>query len=240
MALMLSLALTPDERLGFDLLEWWGGVGAVPVLARDGPALLMPRALGARDLARMARQGRDDAATGVLCAVANRLHGHRAPPPAQLVPLSQRFADLPAAAATHGGILQDSLRQMQSLLADPQQVTPLHGDLHHANVLDFNGEWLAIDAKALIGERAFDFAVMFGNPDLDDPAQPMALSPGVLDRRLALVCRDGRLGRERLLRWLLAWSGLSAAWFLGDDPVDRGRLAVALHVAQWAAARLAQ
>lgn len=238
-ALMLKLALTPDERLGFGLLEWWGGAGAVPVLARDGPAVLMPRALGTRDLARMAREGQDDAATKVLCAVANRLHGHCAPPPAHLVPLSQWFADLPAAAAKHGGILQDSLRQMRALLADQQQVMPLHGDLHHANVLDFSGEWLAIDAKALIGERAFDFAVMFGNPDLDDPAQPVAQRPGVLDRRLARICRDGRLEHERLLRWLLAWSGLSAAWFLGDDPVDRDRLAVDLHIAQWAAARLA-
>ncbi|TWI34978.1 aminoglycoside phosphotransferase family protein [Paracoccus sulfuroxidans] len=237
--LMLKLALTEDERLGFDLLEWWGGAGAVPVLERDGPALLMPRASGSRDLAQMARQGQDDLAMGLLCAVANRLHAHRAPPPAHLVPLDQWFRELPAAVAAHGGILQDSLQQMQELLPDQQQVVPLHGDLHHANVLDFNGEWLAIDAKALIGERVFDFAVMFGNPDLDDPAQPVALLPGVLDRRLAVVCREAGLDRERLLRWLLAWSGLSAAWFLGDDPVDRPRLAVDLHIAEWAAVRLA-
>ena len=238
-ALMLKLARTSEECLGFDLLQWWDGSGAVPVLARDGNALLMPRALGVRDLSGFARQGRDDQATEVLCDVANRLHSRRGDAPAGLIPLSVWAEALEPAAAAHGGILCDSLSQMRALLADPQQVMPLHGDLHHANVLDFVDEWLAIDAKALIGERAFDFAVMFGNPDLDDPSRPVATRPGVSERRLSIVCERAGIQRQRLLRWLLAWSGLSAAWFLGDDPVDRDRLAVDLHLAAWAAARLA-
>lgn len=37
--------------------------------------------------------------------------------------------------------------------------------------------WLAIDPKRLLGERSFDFANIFTNPDLTDLAQPVARSP---------------------------------------------------------------
>ena len=37
-----------------------------------------------------------------------------------------------------------------------------------------------------------------------------------------------RLERQRLLKWILAWCGLSATWFLGDDdPLAEINLAVA-------------
>jgi streptomycin 6-kinase len=39
-------------------------------------------------------------------------------------------------------------------------------------VLDFGAcGWLAIDPKRLAGERGFDFANIFTNPDLADPAR---------------------------------------------------------------------
>ncbi|UGY22993.1 aminoglycoside phosphotransferase family protein [Bradyrhizobium septentrionale] len=37
-----------------------------------------------------------------------------------------------------------------------------------------------------------------------------------------------RLDRRRLLLWIVAWTGLSAAWFLGDsDPLAEIDLAIA-------------
>ena len=41
----------------------------------------------------------------------------------------------------------------RALLALPQDVGVLHGDLHHGNVLDFGDGWRAIDPKGLVGER---------------------------------------------------------------------------------------
>jgi len=104
------------------------------------------------------------------------------------------------------------------LLDDPREVTVLHGDLHHDNVLDFGERgWLAIDPKHIIGERGFDFANIFTNPDLSDPTRPVSTLPGRFQRRVEVVSDAAKLDRYRLLQWVLAWTGLSAAWFLGDD-----------------------
>jgi streptomycin 6-kinase len=123
----------------------------------------------------------------------------------------------------------------RTLLADPREVGMLHGDLHHDNVLSFGARgWLAIDPKWLIGERGFDFANIFTNPDLADPSCPVATEPGRFARRLEAVAEAAGLERRRLLHWILAWTGLSAAWFLGDgDPAY-----IDLKVADLAAAEL--
>jgi len=53
-------------------------------------------------------------------------------------------------------------------------------------------------------------------------------------RRVAVVAAAAGLERTRLLRWILAWTGLSAAWFLGDGD----SAAIDLEVAALAAAEL--
>ena len=89
----------------------------------------------------------------------------------------------------------------------------LHGDIHHDNVLDFGARgWLAIDPKGLIGERGFDYANLFCNPETDIEVT----APDRFRRRLAIVTEASGIERERLLQWILAWAGLSAAWWLSD------------------------
>jgi streptomycin 6-kinase len=232
---MLKLTTHEEERLGGVLMEWWDGDGAARVLARDDNALLLERARGTASLADMARTGRDDEACRVLCAVAARLHAPRAKPLPELVPLAHWFREVEPAAAAHGGILVRCTAAAGSLLAEPREVGVLHGDLHHGNVLDFGPRgWLAIDPKGLVGERGFDFANIFTNPDLDDPTHPIATQPDRFARRLQVVTEAASLERERLLRWILAWTGLSAAWFLGDGD----SAAIDLRVGELAAAEL--
>jgi streptomycin 6-kinase len=128
-----------------------------------------------------------------------------------------------------------STHRMPWVMAEPREVGVLHGDLHHDNVLDFGARgWLAIDPKRLVGERGFDFANIFTNPDLADPTRPVAAEPGRFARRLAVVADATGMERERLLRWILAWTGLSAAWFLGDGASPN----IGLQVAGMAAAEL--
>ena len=71
--------------------------------------------------------------------------------------------------------------------------------------------WLAIDPKGLLGERAFDFVNILRNPDAQ-----VALTPGRFSRQVTVVADAAGLDRTRLLQWTLAFTGLSAAWILGD------------------------
>ena len=228
---MLKIAREAKERRGANLMTWWDGDGAARVLSRDGDAILLERATGNRSLTAMVHDGQDVEASRILCTVAARLHAPRNTPLPDLIPLSAWFADLELAAARYGGMFRHSAAVARHLLAAPQAVCILHGDVHHGNVLDFGERgWLAIDPKGPIGERGFDFANIFRNPDFD-----AATSPGRLARQASVVAEAARLDRTRLLRWILAYSGLSAAWTIGDG----GDATPALTVAEIAAAQIA-
>jgi streptomycin 6-kinase len=234
-AAMLRLAVNEDERIGASVLQWWNGEGAARVLARDGMAVLLERAEGRGSLARMARTGRDDEACAILCAVAARLHKHRSAPPADLMPLAGLFRDLAPAAAKHGGFLLRAAEAARGLLTEPRDICVLHGDLHHNNVLDFGPRgWLAIDPRHVVGERGFDYANIFTNPDLDHPQWPVATHPVRFARRLKIVTEAAKIERTRMLQWILAWTGLSAAWFLQDG----GPIGIDQCIAEFALAEL--
>lgn len=224
---MLKIAREDEERWGALLMMWWNGDGAAQVLAYDSDALLLERATGTRSLADIARNGRDDEATSILCDVAKRLHTPRpAPPPPGLLSLTDWFEGLWAPAAQRGGILLRGAAEARRLLGEPRDVVVLHGDLHHGNILDGGSRgWLAIDPKRLRGERAFDFANIFRNPDRET-----AMATGRLERRLDVVSGASNLDRVRLLRWILALTSLSAAWILSDGDAPTLDLAVAEQV----------
>jgi len=83
----------------------------------------------------------------------------------------------------------DDLRQQ--LLASTTEVTVLHGDLHHYNVLRGRDDaWLAIDPKGLAGDRCFDVCQFFRNPK-DRPTLEMNR------RRLDIFCSELHLDRRR-------------------------------------------
>lgn len=209
---MLKIAHEAEEKRGGLLMSWWAGDGAARVYEYDGTATLLERAQGARSLARMAQDGNDDDATRILCAAAARLHAPRAKPPPELVELEPWFRDLWPAPSRYGGFFVDSARVARELLDAPREVVVLHGDLHHDNILDFGERgWLAIDPKRLHGERGFDYANIFCNPE-----QTPTIAFERFRQRLDIVVAAAQLERQRLLQWILAWCGLSAAWWLDD------------------------
>jgi streptomycin 6-kinase len=231
---MLKIAGGEEERRGGALMVWWAGEGAARVLAHGGAAILLERAMGPDSLEAMALAGQDDAAAAILCQVAGGLHAPRdRPPPDSLVPLPIWFRQLEPAAQTHGGVLAKSAAAARELLGEPRDVVVLHGDLHHGNVLDAGERgWIAIDPKGLIGERGFDFANIFHNP-----TRELALAPGRMQRLIGIVAALAGLEPVRLIKWILAYSGLSAAWSL-DSGQDEHALG-AMAIAELAAAELA-
>ncbi|MCF7750693.1 APH(6)-I family aminoglycoside O-phosphotransferase [Bacillus subtilis subsp. subtilis] len=221
-AAMLKVSTETEERNGHRLLRWWDGDGAVRLLAHDHEAVLIERASPGRSLRAMSTGGQDARATQVLCATAARLHHPRGSVPDGLVPLQDWFKDLLHPRVGLSPLLEQCRSLAQALLAGQVEQRPLHGDLHHDNVLDAGPRgWLAIDPKRLFGDRAFDYTILFCNPDLCGPGIHVATRPAIFAHRLDQVGALAGLERTRLLRWIAASAGLSAVWFLGDgDPAD--------------------
>ncbi len=220
---MLKIAIEAEEKFGGQLMMWWNGLGAARVLAHDHDTLLLERANSMTALTDLAHSGNDDEASRIICRVVSKLHAPRASPPPTLISLKQWFEELEPAADKHRGILAISSATARKLLASQREVVTLHGDIHHGNVLDFGERgWLTVDPKGLTGDRCFDYANIFCNPDHET-----ATAPGRFVRQVEIVAKAAGLDRKRLLQWVLAWAGLSAAWFLNDGASAETPLQVA-------------
>jgi streptomycin 6-kinase len=204
-----------EEARGAQLLQWYGGQGAVQVWGLSGDAILMEWCDGP-PLGDLARAGHDPAATDILCDVITTLHGVRAAPPAGLQPLDQRMAPLLGSSQT--GPLADAALIARDLLATTTQRVALHGDLHHDNIMQSTRGWLAIDPKGVWGDPAYETANVFRNPEGagDLPHQPARIA------RLAAAFH-ARLGHDqgRTLGWAAAHCALSTFWSRAAGlPVD--------------------
>ncbi len=227
---MLKIARDEHEIRGGKVLQWWDGNGAARVFARSANALVMERAQGKQSLMQMALHGQDDKASRIACDTVAQLHAHAGQvlDRPELITLQMWFADLFAVARSNP-VLHQCANAAQRLLAEPEEITVLHGDIHHDNILDFADRgWLAIDPKGLLGERGFDYANLIVNPDLPTVTDPVRFA-----RQVQVVSQAADLNRHRLLYWVLAFAGLSAVWFIQDankaqaqQDLDVARLAI--------------
>jgi streptomycin 6-kinase len=214
---MLKVPLNKQEQRGFRLLACWDGNAAVKVYRYDAHALLMERAVGERSLMQMVLAGKEEEANRIICSVVEQLHANVCTIVADLVPLPVWFRSLKSAAGREGGFFVRGHAVARELLASPCDPVALHGDIHYGNILDGGPRgWLAIDPKGLAGERGFDYANIFCNPDLS-----IAGSPERLPNQVRLIAGRARMEAQRLLGWIIAWAALSASWMLEDgiDPI---------------------
>lgn len=95
----------------------------------------------------------------------------------------------------------------------------LHGDFHHLNILTAgNGEWRLIDPKGLIGEPAYEAGTFLQNPRALFRSSEVTdeVLAEILARRLDIFSEEFEVERERLRRWGVAQSVLSAWWSYED------------------------
>ncbi|MBZ9990059.1 phosphotransferase [Mesorhizobium sp. BH1-1-5] len=220
-----------DELRGEHYLAWRRGEGAVRLLGRDGNRMLLEYA-GDRLLSEHLAAHGDDAATTIAAEVMARLFlPSEYTPPADLQPLRERFVSLFRAAKTdsdagRGTLYVEAAAIAERLLADPHAMRPLHGDLHHDNILFGPRGWLAIDPKGVIGDPGFDAANMFYNPlDRDD----LCLDPNRISHMADVFGKTLGQSPRAILDHAIAYGCLSAAWHREDkNAVDENReLAVA-------------
>lgn len=210
------------ELAGMNYLTWRDGHGAVRLLARQANACLLDDA-GTRNLEDIRQSHGEAAATAIFADVLRQLQSPSPQPvPQGLVPLERHFAalidDAVPMPAAHADNIAWASTIARDLLATQTNIMPLHGDLHHENILaDDAGQWRAIDPHGLIGDPAYDAANFFGNP-LDRPDitcdqhRIRLLANGLAPE---LGCRE-----EKVLRYAAAHAALSACWSIGDPISD--------------------
>jgi len=231
MAVMLKVAKpSSDECNAAALLRYFDGHGAVRLFEAQGRALLLERVDG-QSLMAMATNGGDAPAAEILAETVRKLHARRSGPiPDCLTPLQQWFSSLYDRANVLP-ILARCADVARDLIANEREVVPLHGDLHHDNVLDASTRgWLAIDPKALIGERAYEIANLLGNPW---PHGDIVHRPERMRRLAVLYAAALGLDVDRILAFAFAHAGLAASWDMqdGGDPTYRLRCAEVLEAA---------
>ncbi|CDN53486.1 Streptomycin phosphotransferase [Neorhizobium galegae bv. officinalis bv. officinalis str. HAMBI 1141] len=223
-----------DSLRGADFMAWRDGVGCIRLIARSDDLLLMEHA-GKVTLRDHLEAHGDAEATRIAAEVLMEYHrpSDIAPPPT-LMPLSRYFKSLFEKAETDrrdgiAGPFIEAAEMAETLIADQRDIKPLHGDLHHENIMLGPRGWLIIDPAGLIGDAAMDVANMFSNPldrfDLTRSEERIASMAAVFAETLS---RDVRT----ILRYAFAYGYLSAAWHEEDgNAKDRdAELAVAAAV----------
>lgn len=187
-------------------LRAWGGDGAVR-LHRDDPvrrALLIERCRPGHGVGELPG---DLLAAKIGAALAARLH--RATAPAGLPTLSSvldAWADeLEGRLDRHGPADPGLGRSAVATFRDRPRASPrdvlLHGDLNPTNVLSAEREpWLAIDAKPMVGDPAYDGVRLVTQPD------PLATADAAatVASRLAVVAEGLGVERGDLAVWCVA------------------------------------
>jgi streptomycin 6-kinase len=221
------------EMLGVAALRHYQAKGSVAVLDHIDGAALLERACPGWPLSELVLAGRDDEATGHLCAVAAALHNPALPAETsgmvfpRVEDWGSGFAryrrsgdgSLPAALVERAGALFAELAASQ----DSRRL--LHGDLHHDNILwDERRGWLAIDPKGVLGEAAYEFGAALRNPA---SAPTLVASPAVADRRSHIIAERLGLDRWRVVAWAFAQAVLAAVWAWEDGQQAEWALAAA-------------
>lgn len=207
-----------DELRGAHFLEWRAGEGAVRLLGRDRRQMLLEYG-GDRLLTSVLDAEGDEAATKIAADVLARLHRPLDwPAPPQLQPLRQRFASLFSRAGNASNPAQSLLYRQaatvaDALLDDARDVRPLHGDLHHDNIVQGGRGWLAIDPKGVLGDPGFDAANFFYNPLNRDA---LCLDPERIARLAQTFSTTLKQDPRRVLDHAFAYGCLSAAWYEED------------------------
>lgn len=207
------------------VLKCFDGNGSAKILSSDEGALLLEYIDGPK-LKTMVEQGHDQEAASVICDVVDRLHSYSGPPPLEVPELKQHFRSLFVRAKDQSSdpIFQRTAKIMEDLLSSESDKHLLHGDIHHTNILKSSARgWLAIDPQSVFGERSYDVANVFFNPDnmpdLVETKSRIKLLAEIFSERL-------KIDKLRILKFAYAHGGLSASWQLddGENPQRRIRI----------------
>lgn len=231
-ALLKCLRPDSDEHAASAIMTWFDGRGSARVLRRTECAQLLEWIDGP-PLSSLVAAGRDAEAAGILAEVVGALHAPRPGLPDGLQPLEDRFAPLLQRVDSGDEVQRQAAALAARLLETTEAVQPLHGDIHHDNILRHATRgWLAIDAKGLLGDCHYDLANALCNP-LQYP--DIVCDPARVLSQARIYAGHLSLDLDRLLAFGLCQACLAEAWCAedGDDPTHWRRMAEIFAVIVW-------
>ncbi|RYG34860.1 hypothetical protein EON81_14390 [bacterium] len=183
----------------------WGGV---EVLASDEEtgACLLPRLGHTIDESDLG----DDENTRIFAHVALAL---RQSEKVEAPSFEQFAAD---AFSSNDEVLSEPLRLISRQVETAKELTLIHGDLHHFNLLWGDGCYVAIDPKGILTDLASEVVAWARNP------RPERVTPEKTRRRLEIIADVWGESYGRLWSWAWAGNVISLWW---EDP--KGSFALA-------------
>lgn len=203
-----------DEWHAGEILDAFEGNGFARVYEHTGGAMLIERLRPGNSLVSLARDGKDEEATGILAAVIQKMSLPAAP---KRCATTQDWAKgFNRYVATDDNqiprdLVQSAQRVYTHLCTSQRRTRLLHGDLQHYNVLfDADRGWVAIDPKGVVGELEYEIGAVLRNPSV------LFASRSTIERRLKQFTSTLNLDYERALAWGFAQAVLSAIWEIED------------------------
>ena len=213
------------ESSSAKFLRCFDGQGAVRLIETDDKALLLEYIDGLQ-LVDKVREGKDSEAQMIVCDILEELHKYSGPLPKDTENLEFRFKSLTERAhlSKTDPLFIKTAKVAGNLIASEENKVLLHGDIHHFNILQSRQRgWLSIDPQPFYGERTFDLANTFFNPE----GQTEVIES--IDRIIGmakLYSQRLKIDESRILKFAYAYGGLSSSWKLdqNEDPSERLRI----------------
>lgn len=209
-----------------------------PESAGGAGVLILDRVLLGDDLHPLV-DADDDAATREVAALLARMHDRRrrSGMGTEQLPALAGVATILDSAEVRGdsrlpGYLRDRARALaHDLCSGTEEQRPLHGDLHHGNILrsgprasDGGSTWVAIDPHGWRGDPVFDAAPALANPRSLPKADLVARTR----RRIAIVAEGTGWDRDRIGAWTFVGAVIAEARMIrGHGLVHGAPLALA-------------
>ena len=213
-AIVKSWINPQSEQTGVDYLLGQNGVGCVQILGRCEGAILMEQ-LDGPSLTSVVAGMDDQSATEILIGVAQQLQSVPNQNTSKLTPLKDYTGALFSAEFAHecNPELEADIRKCRVLAMDlfesASEPVALHGDLHHDNILKHQNAWLAIDAKGIFGDPAYEFANALRNPRGHDA---LIRDPNTIGCRAEAYATAAKIPEIRMLSWGAVKTALSICW----------------------------
>lgn len=205
------------EAPGAIALSHWTS-GAVELIDHDEGAHLLDFVPG-DNLEKLVKGGNDKLVPEIICNTLNKIHITGVSSKNNIMSLNNSFKSLIKRAQESPACpsyIRAGYEIAMELFSSPKDEVLLHGDIHHNNIMQrSDGEWVVIDPKCLWGERAYDYANCFYNPDGD---------PEIVENKKRILFYASAFAENlnqpvsRVLKFAYAHGALSVSW-----EMDRGR-----------------